>query len=231
MFDHQLKLLLFAGLFPIAKSPSIVKTRDTPLGLIGNSHFSLNQPHGHIEFNRYIIPPNNDGFQQTKSQPLFIFTQPLSGDYKKQNDEFTRHLVPPPPAKHHGGQHLVKFIEPSISQNGFKLQNAATSHFGIRNPQVQDNLIVQTSDHGFDFQNKLKTTNDNIQVTKENFKDFHANLPAIRHQPVNEYADINFHTISTPGQLPKLQTYEVTEGEYLFLSLYGKGLQLAALRG
>lgn len=110
----------------------------------------------------------------------------------------------------------MKFIDsvPSISQNVLKLQNAASNHFGIKAPQVQDNLIIQNSEQGFDFQNKLKSAEhaSDVQVTKENFKDYHANLPVIRNRPVPEYVDINFHTLSTPGELPKFQTYEVTEG-------------------
>lgn len=191
-----------------------MKTRDTPLGLLGGNHFSVNQPHGHAEFNRFIVSPNSDIFQQFKSQPLYVFSNPVPGEFKKQNDEFTRHLVPPP-AKQNG--QLVKFVDTiaSVQQSTSNLQNAASSHLGLRAPQLQDNLIIQAPEQGFSFQKPFKGQEPevDIEITKQNFKDFHAKLPAIQSRPAQDFVDFDFHTISTPGQLPRLQTYEVTEGE------------------
>lgn len=200
---------------PVVKHPSSIKTRETPLGLLGNNHFPVNQQHGHIEFNRYIVPPNNDIFQQFKSQPLFVFSNPSPGEFKKHNDEYTRHLVPPPIVKQNV-QPNAKFEDSiaSVTQTIPKLQNLVPNQFGLRPPQLQDNLIIQAPEEGFDFQNQFKSKEHatDVQVTKENFKDFHAKLPAIRNSPIPDYVDLDFHTIATPGQLPKLQTYEVTEG-------------------
>lgn len=190
-----------------------IKTRETPLGLLGGNPFSLAQSHGHIEFNRYIVPPNNDVFQQFKSQPLFVFSNPSPSDFKKQNDDYTRHLVPPPPIKSPN----VKFEDSiiSVSKTIPQHQHLPQNQFRLRPPQLQDNLIVQSQDQGFDFQKqfKLKEHATDVQVTKENFQDFHANLPNIRKPTVPDYVDYDIHTISTPN-FPKLQTYEVTEGEF-----------------
>lgn len=203
------------GVFPVVKPPSNVRTRETQLGLLGSNHFTVNQPHGHIEFNRYLVPPNNDAFQQFKSQPLFVFSNPRPGEFKKQNDEYTRHLVPPPLAKQNG----IKFEDniASVSQTVSNLQNVASNQFGLRPPQLQDNLIIQTSEAEFDSQKQFKPKEHatDVQVTKENFKDFHANLPGMHNPTLPDYVDFDFHSISTPGQLPKLQTYEVTEGGYI----------------
>lgn len=191
-----------------------MKTRETQLGLLGGNHFSVNQPHDHIDFNRFIVPPNNDVFQQFKSQPLYVFSNPISGEFKKQNDEFTRHLVPPPAKQN---EQLVKFVDstPSVQQSSSNLQNAASNHLGLRAPQLQDNLVIQPPDQGFSFQKPFKGQESevDIEITKQNFKDFHAKLPAIQNRPPQDFVDFDFHTIPTSGQLPRLQTYEVTEGE------------------
>lgn len=207
-------------MFSIAKPPSNLKQRDTPLGLVGGTHFSVNQPHGHIEFNRYIVPPNNDAFQQFKSQPLFVFSNPPPGEFKKQNDEYTRHLVPPPPINPSGSPGM-KFDDSAttVSQTVSKFQNVGANQFGLRAPQVQDNLIIQSPEKNFDFQKQFQKEHaTDVQVTKENFKDFHAHLPALQNPHIPDYVDFNFHTIPTPGQLPKLQTYEVTEGGWVYYS-------------
>ncbi|KAJ8924102.1 hypothetical protein NQ315_006884 [Exocentrus adspersus] len=204
--------------FPFLKPvPSNIKTRETQgLGLLSANHFLVNQQ-GNTEFvSRFALPPTEENFQNAKNHPVtYIFSKPTNDvpyQFKSQNDEYTRNLVPPPP--------LAMFQQDTDKIKPIKLSQKVTENvvastepvvkfadlnnnvqFGIK-PSVQENLVPQLQppfEQNFAFQKQIpKGQAVDVQVTKEKFKVFHSNPP------------VNYNT-----NLPKVQTYEVTEGKWI----------------
>ncbi|XP_074029496.1 uncharacterized protein [Leptinotarsa decemlineata] len=196
---------------------SNVKTRETQgLKLAGN-HFTVNQPNSHIEVNRFPHPPTNDNaFEQIKSHPVF---------FQKLKDDYTRNLVPPPPSrfliekeKLKAPKLPAKFKDnvATVSEPVLEFHDVGLQQFGGKSPQ--DNLVQLSFPFGqpLQLQNQFAHSEQpvNVEVTKEQLKVFHNNVPARFHPQQQDYVDY-FHTVSTPAQVPKLQTYEVTEGKWV----------------
>nr|XP_023020417.1 uncharacterized protein LOC111508986 [Leptinotarsa decemlineata]XP_023020418.1 uncharacterized protein LOC111508986 [Leptinotarsa decemlineata] len=194
-----------------------VKTRETQgLKLAGN-HFTVNQPNSHIEVNRFPHPPTNDNaFEQIKSHPVF---------FQKLKDDYTRNLVPPPPSrfliekeKLKAPKLPAKFKDnvATVSEPVLEFHDVGLQQFGGKSPQ--DNLVQLSFPFGqpLQLQNQFAHSEQpvNVEVTKEQLKVFHNNVPARFHPQQQDYVDY-FHTVSTPAQVPKLQTYEVTEGKWI----------------
>ncbi|KAG5861809.1 hypothetical protein JTB14_024362 [Gonioctena quinquepunctata] len=209
----------------LKQGPSNVKTRETQgLNLLGANHFSVNQPNSQIGINRFPQPPIKDSvFEQVKSQPLtYVF--------QKLKDEYTRNLVPPPPApsrfliekeklKTSKFPAQLKDNVATVSEPVIEFHDSALQHFGGKAPQVQDNLVQFSfpfGQHGL-LPNPFgyKEQAIDVQVTKEQLKVLHNNQPNRFNQKPLEYVDYDFHSPSSPIQLPKLQTYEVTEGKWV----------------
>nr|CAH7732108.1 unnamed protein product [Callosobruchus chinensis] len=201
-----------------------VKIREAQgLGLLGTNHFSSNQPHAHIEFtNRF--PPSSSNFEQFKSNPVtYIFSKGQPQQFKNQNDEYTRNLVPPPLSRIPQDKLKLKnvpklqdnVIVPSVTEAVINFDNfAAIKNFGAR-PQIQENLVPFGQNFGFpSHQYKPKDHVSDVQVTKENVKYHHPSTPGglsnFRNQPLPDFG-FDFRSTTNPAQPPRLQTYEVTE--------------------
>lgn len=221
IFWNPNSIYVFSAGFSFIKGPTNVKVREAQgLSLLGGNHFAITQPNAHIEFNRFISPPTNDDiFQQFKSQPLYIFTKPSPAEIKKQNDDYTRNLVPPPPIRFVQDKEKkstktpIKFDDniASVTETVAKLQEFGVKQpFSFRPSQIQENLVAQPAIQHDKF--KLKEQAVDVQVTKEKFKVFHNDVPNIRRPSVSQFIDYDFHAVPAPLQPPKLQTYEVTEG-------------------
>lgn len=218
---------MFVVTFPFIKhqGPSNIRTRETQgLGLFGsNGHFTVNQPTAHLEINRFP-QLNNNVFEQYKSPGLAYIIPKL----KKQPDEYSRNLVPPPPIRDLAEKEKLKNANSKLPTK-FK-DNLSTKvseplleyheQFGAKSPQIQENLVQIPV--GFDpndvlqkqFKPKPQSAID-VQVTKENLKVYHNILQNNFKPSAVEYLDYEYHGIPSPVQLPKLQTYEVTEGKLL----------------
>ncbi|KAJ8963451.1 hypothetical protein NQ318_018933 [Aromia moschata] len=190
-----------------------VKTRDTQT-LVGTGHFSI-KPSTHVDFgNGFVIPPPSENFQQFKSNPVLVFTQ-TPAPSRFQNDVYTRNLVPPPFQQE---PERAK-VKDAVTESAFRLSDFNAQQFAPKPaPQFQENLVPQLAspfEQGFAFQKpfgKPKDAGADVQVTKEKLKVFHANAQI--YNP-NDYPDYEFHAVKKPANLPKLQTYEVTEGKWI----------------
>lgn len=152
------------------------------------------------------------------------------GPFKSQSDEYTRNLVPPPlhripnqdkDKENLKTKHSSKFndnvVVPSIQEPvSFGIKQIA--QFGLRPHQLQENLVSQLHfEPNYSFQKQIKPKEPavDVQVTKEKFKVFHNEVaPNLSNKPPPQYVDYTFHGLSSvQPNLPKLQTYEVTEGK------------------
>ncbi|XP_072387756.1 uncharacterized protein [Diabrotica undecimpunctata] len=208
--------------FPyIKQGPSNVRTRETQgLGVFGTqNHFTVNQPNSHVEINRFPSLSDNV-FEQYKS-PGVSFIIPKG---KNGQDEYSRNLVPPPPSRNLAVE-KEKLKNAKIPK--FKDSTAAVSepvlefheNYAVK-PQIQDNLVhapVVNYDQTFGLQKPFKIKHPaaiDVEVTKENLKVYHNILPNRFKTGSGDYIDYDYHTVPTPAAIPKLQTYEVTEGKW-----------------
>ncbi|KAJ8936629.1 hypothetical protein NQ314_012245 [Rhamnusium bicolor] len=226
----------------IKQGSSNVKTRETQgLGLPGTNHFSVNQPSANIDFgNRFALPQSNDNYQQYKSHPItYIFSKAptqaneIHYQFKNQNDDYTRNLVPPPLSRFQPepekltktqaatNENVVAVTEPIIKSIQFGDFGNNVQQFGLKPPKPQENFVPQSLpqfQQNFSFQKldtKPKEQAIDVQVTKEKFKVFHSDIPNSYKPGIPEYIDYDFHSVKRPSVLPKLQTYEVTEGKWV----------------
>ncbi|RZC41581.1 proteoglycan 4-like [Asbolus verrucosus] len=188
------------------QSPNNIKTREViGLGLPASNHFSINQPHAHIEFtNRFALPPTSESVFQQYNNPVqgFIFpkhpqTNDVNYQFQNQNDEYTRNLVPPPN------------IYKSKESNQVKETQEKTQLL-IGKPSIPENVLVQLpSPYQFSSQKINEPTVTQVQVTKEKLNVFHNNIPP---NYSGDYVDYDFHSVRKPTELSN-PTYEVTEGK------------------
>lgn len=220
----------FSGSYSfISQGPNAVKTRDPPGILLGGNHFSINQPNSHIEFiNRFPQSQiQNDNAYQTFNNPVtaYVFpkqqhqTNDIHFNYKNQNDEYTRNLVPPPqPYKPFQDKDTVKNKNSKPKEQNGATQSSNQHTQFIKN-NVPQNIALQLpppfEQNKFNYaQNEVK--NDQaveVEVTKQKLKVFHNSIPTNYNPLTPDYVDYDFHAIKRPTSLPKLQTYEVTEGK------------------
>ncbi|XP_008195581.2 proteoglycan 4 isoform X1 [Tribolium castaneum] len=186
----------FPGTYTHFKTPtSNIRTRETiDLGLPGANHYSINQPHAHIEFaNRFALPPTSESvFQQYNNPaiPAFIFSKhPQSNDVNYQfntQEDFTRNLVPPP----------------QIYRN----KEAGTEKVKEKG-KVQENVVLQVPPP-FQFQKGNDPVQ--VQVTREKIQEFHNNVPPGFD---GQYVEYDFSGVRQPT-VPSKPVYEVTEGKW-----------------
>ncbi|XP_030766325.1 proteoglycan 4-like [Sitophilus oryzae] len=200
---------------------SNLNTREVQgIGLLGGNQFSLNQPNAPIEFANQYPLPGGTFFQR----PAFLFTKPV------QNDEFTRNLAPPPRSQ----QSTKANTQYSVYafKEGGPITDASSNfpQFGVKANQYTPQVAPI-----FDYTNqqqqqqqpqrqsqKQKGQAADVQVTKENLKQFTQNgpssfglIPGRNNFPI-QFVDYDFHSVkSKPTNLPSTLTYEVTEGKWL----------------
>ncbi|KAJ3649919.1 hypothetical protein Zmor_021635 [Zophobas morio] len=176
--------------------PSNIRTRETiDLGLPGsNNHYSINQPHAHIEFNRFSLTPTSESvFEQynTPSIPPYIFGKnPQSNDLDYQiqthNNDFSRNVLP----------------APQIYKN--------KDYITRDRPNVQENVVLQVPPPiQYTQQNINEPPPVQVHVTKEKLHEFHNNIPPNYH---GQYIEFDFSKVRKPTEAPK-PIYEVTESQ------------------
>jgi hypothetical protein len=186
---------------------SNIKPRETvDLGLPGTNHYSIQQPHAHIEFtNRFALPPTSESvFQQYNNPPIpqYVFGKhPQSNDvnyqFHNQNDDFSRNLVPPP--------HIYQSQDKGRGkqqQNNF----GEKAQLQLKKPNVPENVVLQVPPFQFG-SSKDNASPVEVQVTKEKLNVFHNDVP----QNYNgQYLEFSFQSNRKPTEIPR---YEVTEGK------------------
>ncbi|XP_060518223.1 uncharacterized protein LOC132696996 isoform X3 [Cylas formicarius] len=177
------------GTFSLVKSVSPnLGQREAGSGLFGGNQFGFNQPNAHIEFtNRFSPSGAGNAFQR----PVF-FAKPFD------TDVYTRNLVPPPRSSNaHKG---------NLRQNNGLVTEATSNfeYFGNNANRLNSQQISSFGSHfGFNLPTKNNELAVDVQVTKENVKQFPGSFPQ----------QSNFDLLSTNP--PKPLTYEVTEGKWL----------------
>ncbi|XP_044266042.1 mucin-5AC-like [Tribolium madens] len=185
-----------SGTYTHFKTPtSNIRTRETiDLGLPGANHYSINQPHTHLEFtNRFALPSTSESvFQQynNPSIPAFIFAKhPQTNDINYQftnQEDFTRNLVPPPQ------------IYRNKEVGSEKVKDKG---------KTQENVVLQVPPP-FHFQNVKDPVQ--VQVTREKIQEFHNNVPPGFD---GQYVEYDFSGVRQPT-VPSKPVYEVTEGKW-----------------
>lgn len=189
----------------INKTPiSNVKIREASgLAVAGSNHYSVKQPHSHLEYNRFALPSNTESvFLQYNNPQIhgFLYSKPSSQandvnfQFQNHNDEYTQNLVPPP---------LYKVKEPNHVKSDMKTKRQQPIK-AISNPiKMQIQQSFQFPVHG------IRDTTVQVEVTKEKLNTLPHSSPNFN----EEFGDYNYHILKNKPTEVSSPTYEVTEGK------------------
>ncbi|CAH0552082.1 unnamed protein product [Brassicogethes aeneus] len=198
----------------ISQGANTIKTRDTPGFILGANNF----PSSHLEFsNRFPLVQiqNDNSFQAfgNGQAPFQGFQKQTQGNdvrfaFNNQNDEYTRNLVPPP-------QPYKSFQDKEANKKITKHKEGVTQS---TNQIVRGNNQNLQLPPPFSYaQNEVKENNQQpgveVEVTKQKLKVFHNSIPSNYNPLAPDYVDYDYHMVKRPTNLPRVQTYEVTEGK------------------
>lgn len=139
--------------------------------------------------------------------------------FQAQNDEYTRNLVPPPPSKQYIEKEKTK-EKPIVFKQKEQTKAATDSSQNNKRPVVSDTALFQVPPPYHQTTYYIPASNEqavDVQVTKENIKEFHNNIP-YQQQQQQQQPDLiynsqfaNYQFTKKPTEVPMLPTYEVTE--------------------
>ncbi|GJQ66265.1 hypothetical protein Trydic_g4315 [Trypoxylus dichotomus] len=162
-----------------------------------------------LPIQQYVLPKN-----QAQNDVRFSF--------QAQNDEYSRNLVPPPPSKKYAEKEKPNdkpIIFKQKEQINSATEPAQTHKQRIEQSQLlSDTALFQVPPPYQQTAYYIPATNEqtvDVQVTKENIKEFHNNIPYQQPQDlIYNSAFANYQFGKKPTETPRIPTYEVTEEKY-----------------
>ncbi|KAI4468411.1 hypothetical protein MML48_2g00007899 [Holotrichia oblita] len=139
--------------------------------------------------------------------------------FQAQNDEYSRNLVPPPPSKQYIEKEKPKEKPIVFKQKEQTKPVIDSTQDNKQRPVASDTALFQVPPPYHQTTYYIPASNEqtvDVQVTKENIKEFHNNIPYQQQQQqrpdlIYNSQFTNYQFTKKPTETPMIPTYEVTE--------------------